>query len=100
MTIRRRVIVRACVTRRLDTVPDAAWHVPGSDRLVVFEAALQPFNRRVEAASARPSSCTPQFVGVIEQDREAALDLVGAEPSLDVPDAITGGGIFGGDVGQ
>ena len=28
--------------RRLEHVPDAAWHVPGSVRLVIFEAALQP----------------------------------------------------------
>ena len=41
-----------------------------------------------------------EFVGMVEQDRQPSLDLVGAEPRLDVPDAGADGGIFGRDVGK
>ena len=72
--------------------------MPGSVRLVIFEAALQPVQSSCQSRISAAEFVYAQFIGVIEEDREAALDLVGAEPSLDVPDAITGEGVFGGIV--
>lgn len=41
-----------------------------------------------------------KFVAVIEQHRDTLLDLIGGQPSFDVPKTISGADVLAGDVGD